>query len=466
MVTCRSAAPLGGPIVDERFGSPRILMVGFGEEPPIATKLRESLWREAVGLHWLDGQLSAVALHQAVQSVCPSVICLLVTNERWAEAGPLFRQLTDNTSVPCIVTAGHQETSLLQRLLMLHQGPPAAQALMAEPVDAGALAGLGLVGGSLAFRAAVNRLPQVADCDATMLISGETGTGKEVFARAIHRLSARAAGPFVAVNCGAIPVDLVENELFGHERGAYTHATDARAGLIAEAEGGSLFLDEIDSLPLLAQVKLLRFLQEKEYRALGSARTHRANVRVIAATNTDIGRAVRQGQLRQDLYYRLNIVTLVLPPLRQRTEDIPVLARHFVLKYAALFRKPARTFTEEALRRLLLYPWPGNVRELEHTVERAVAMAPSPVLDVPDLDLPGEKEAASSFREAKARAVREFEHVYLESLLLACDGNISRAAAVARKDRRAFWELLRKHRIDARSYRVAAPEGEALRAAN
>src|SRR6478672_8152615 len=196
-----------------------------------------------------------------------------------------------------------------------------------------------LVGESACFLAHVKRIPLIARRDANVFIAGETGTGKELYARAIHYSSARASQPFMPVNCGAIPVDLVENELFGHERGAFTNAVALQTGLIEEASGGTLFLDETDCLPTLAQVKLLRFLQEREYRPLGSAKLRRANVRIIAASNLDLEEAVGNGKMRQDLFYRLNVISLALPPLRERREDIPLLVRHFLDKYASEFNK-------------------------------------------------------------------------------------------------------------------------------
>jgi DNA-binding NtrC family response regulator len=308
-----------------------------------------------------------------------------------------------------------------------------------------------LVGQARAFLEEVAKIPLVARCDANVMISGETGTGKEMCARAVHYLSPRARAPFVPVNCGAIPLDLVENELFGHERGAYTGASTAEGGLIEAGDGGTLFLDEIDCLPLLAQVKLLRFLQEKEYRPLGSARTRKANVRVIVASNVDLEEAVRQGKLRQDLYYRLNVIPLRLPPLRERREDIPVLARHFLAGYAAEFGKEARDFTVEAVGALTLYDWPGNVRELQHVVERAVVLSEGRVVGADALALPcaaAPRPRPESFKDVKARVVAQFEKSYLLETLLACDGNITKAAQLARKNRRAFWQLIRKHGID------------------
>jgi DNA-binding NtrC family response regulator len=286
-----------------------------------------------------------------------------------------------------------------------------------------------------------------------VLISGETGTGKEVCARAIHYLSARAAKPFLAVNCGAIPVELIENELFGHERGAYTDAGTSQRGVIAEAESGTLFLDEIDCLPLLAQVKLLRFLQEKEFRPLGASKTVKASVRVIAATNTNLEEAILQGKLRRDLYYRINILPLLLPPLRQRPEDILLLARHFLEKYANEFAKPAPELSTEVLQILRGYTWPGNVRELEHTIERAVALTDNEILSAAEVfQAPVTLQTPHrSFQAAKERVVAQFEKDYLIEILLRHQGNISEAAQAAGKNRRAFGQLLRKHGINTHS---------------
>jgi DNA-binding NtrC family response regulator len=228
-----------------------------------------------------------------------------------------------------------------------------------------------LVGESSIFVAQTKQFPILANCDVTILLLGETGTGKELYARAIHYLSPRSGKPFVPVNCGAIPTELVENELFGHEREAFTGALTSRVGLIHEADGGTLFLDEVDCLPLLAQSKLLRFLQDREYRPLGGLKMRQASVRIIAATNADLDAAVEQGTVRRDLYYRLNTISLLLPPLRERRDDIPLLATHFMDRFAAEFNRSISGFSLEAMAMLLEYHWPGNVRELEHIVERA-----------------------------------------------------------------------------------------------
>lgn len=310
-----------------------------------------------------------------------------------------------------------------------------------------------LIGESPAFLAEIKKIPLISKCGASVLIFGETGTGKEVCARAIHYLSPQANKSFVPINCGAIPVELVENELFGHQGGAFTGAKASQQGLIEEANGGALFLDEVDCLPMLAQVKLLRFLHDGEYRPLGSTKVRRAVVRIIAATNVDLEKAVDTGKMRRDLYYRLNIVQLTLPPLRDRAEDIPLLARHFLASYASEFGKKVVDFAPEALQRLGAHDWPGNVRELEHVVQRAVVLSEHNVIQSSDFSLPCAPSAPpnESLREAKARVVGQFERSYIKSLLLAYKGNITRAARAAGKNRRAFWQLIRKYRIDVES---------------
>ncbi len=316
-----------------------------------------------------------------------------------------------------------------------------------------------LIGCSPAFLAQTEKLPVVAGCDAGVLLTGDTGTGKEVFAHTIHYLSPRCRRPFVPVNCGAIPLELVENELFGHARAAFTGADSARPGLIEEASGGTLFLDELDSLPQAAQVKLLRFLQEKEVRRLGSARTRHFDVRVIAATNAEIDAALDQGRLRRDLYYRINVIAFHLPRLKDRVEDIPLLAQHFLERAAREYDRPLTGFSRGAMARLLEHDWPGNVRELAHIVQRAVVISQDAErIRRRAVDLPAavDADSAESFREAKARMVASFEKRYVEKMLAAHCGNISHAAAAAKKNRRAFWELIRKYQVDAGRFRSAS----------
>jgi DNA-binding NtrC family response regulator len=272
----------------------------------------------------------------------------------------------------------------------------------------------------------------------------------------IHYHSPRQAKPFVPVNCGALPDPLVENELFGHAKGAYTDASAPKKGLVAEAEEGTLFLDEVDTLSPAAQVKLLRFLQDREYRPLGSATSRSANVRILAATSADLQQQVQMKQFREDLYYRLNIIPLCLPPLRERTEDIPLLAVHFLHHYRDHYRIGPLRFSAEALHKLVAYPWPGNVRELETVIQRAVLFAASPILQPEDLALPSPAQGVvvegESFREGKARVIEQFERTYLHNLLAAHEGNITRAAQHAGEVRQSLQRLLKKHQMDRRIF--------------
>jgi transcriptional regulator with PAS, ATPase and Fis domain len=304
-----------------------------------------------------------------------------------------------------------------------------------------------IIGESPAFVDKVRCIPRFARCDATVLISGESGTGKEIFARAIHYLSPRADRPFIPLNCGALPENLVESEIFGHKRGAFTGAASDRAGLIREAEGGTLFLDEIDCLTPQAQVKLLRFLQDGEYRSVGSEQIRHANIRVIAAANADFNQILCSGKFREDLFYRLNVLTLTLPALRERPGDILLLTDDFLEKQVALAETRPKNLSLAALNRLLSHSWPGNVRELQNVLMRAIVLSNRDTIEAFDLDLPEKGPAAEdqSFRAMKSRAVWRFEHDFLTTVLRVHEGNITRAASAVKKNRRAFWQLLRKH---------------------
>jgi two-component system response regulator GlrR len=311
-----------------------------------------------------------------------------------------------------------------------------------------------IIGESPAFLERVQCVPRFARCDATVLISGESGTGKELFARAIHYLSPRADRPFVPVNCGALPENLVESEIFGHKRGAFTGAASDKGGLIREAEGGTLFLDEIDCLTSQAQVKLLRFLQDGEYRSVGSQQIVHANIRVVAAANADFSQIVRDGKFREDLFYRLNVLALTLPALRERRGDILLLTHDFLEKQAALAETQPKNLSLAALNRLLSHSWPGNVRELQNVLTRAIVFSDRDSIEPSDLDLPDSFAAEEqSFQGMKSRAVQRFEHDFLATVLRAHDGNITRAASAAKKNRRAFWQLLRKHGLLTRARR-------------
>ncbi|KAB2922870.1 MAG: response regulator [Dechloromonas sp.] len=292
----------------------------------------------------------------------------------------------------------------------------------------------------------------VANSDASILIRGDSGTGKEVLARAIHRASPRARGPFVAINCGAIPEQLLESELFGHVKGAFTGAAASRVGLVQAANKGTLFLDEIGDMPLSLQVKLLRVLQERVVRPVGATRAEPVDVRLLSATHRDLDAAMAQGQFREDLYYRLDVVSLTLPPLDERREDIPMLAAYFVQQVAAKYGKPIAGFAPEALEALAGAAWPGNVRQLYNVVEQSCALTSTPLiplalvqraLRVPTME-------ALNYAEAKQR----FERNYLVQLLKLTDGNVADAARIADRNRTEFYRLLQKHDLTPAMFRA------------
>jgi DNA-binding NtrC family response regulator len=457
----------------------KFLLFGSGI---LATSLRTILESACEDIHLKQASLDIYEEGFDIQAALKRLrsieddLCFLILSEKLLKQQELLFQLMRELSpVPIIFVVEKNEPDLMSKLLEGGNADfiiPPLQASDLLPriwrlINASkhneALAqslkerfGLSqLVGASVNFLDQINRIPRVANSDASVLISGETGTGKELCARAIHYLSPRTFKPFVAVNCGAMPVELVENELFGHKRGAFTSATTSEHGLIHEADGGTLFLDEIDLLPAQAQVKLLRFLQDKEYRPLGSNKIYTADIRLITATNIDPEAASQQGIIRQDLFYRLNIISLMLPPLRERKEDIMLLANHFLSFYANKFQKPVEGFSAEAKQRLLLHDWPGNVRELEHVVERAVVLTDNELLQGVEVIQSRLKDQSplESFSVAKTKSIAQFERRYIHDLLLAYEGNVTHAAAAASKNRRALWVLIRKHHIDMQSIR-------------
>jgi DNA-binding NtrC family response regulator len=308
-----------------------------------------------------------------------------------------------------------------------------------------------LVGEDPAFMEVKRKIPLMARCEAPVLLSGETGTGKEVCARALHYASRRAGKPFLPVNCGAIPVELFESELFGHEKGAFTSAWTAQPGLIAEAEGGTLFLDEIETLSLGTQVKLLRFLQDQTYHTLGSPRPRQADVWILAATNAELTRKVRDGTFREDLFYRLAVMTLTLPPLRERRADIPLLAARFWARYADQRRGEKQQLSPRALEALCHYAWPGNIRELENVIQQVAMLADAQTIEPEDLPIPFSPPSSASrdnpFKQAKAQVIEQFEKAYLTELLRVHQGNVTQAARAAQTERRAFGRLIKKHHI-------------------
>ena len=297
----------------------------------------------------------------------------------------------------------------------------------------------------------------VAKSDASVLLRGDSGAGKEMLARAIHKASARADKPFVAVNCGAIPEALLESELFGHMKGAFTDAHANHKGLFQQADGGTLLLDEIGDMPPALQVKLLRVLQERAVRPLGASQSIQVDVRIVSATHRDLDAAMEAGQFREDLYYRLNVVTLTLPPLSARREDIPLLANHFLQRLSTKYGKRLSGFAPEALKALTMAAWPGNVRQLYNVVEQVCALSSSPLiplalvqraLRVPTVEV-------QTYAEAKQR----FERDYLVGLLKLTDGNVADAARLADRNRTEFYRLLQKHELTPGHFKADAVAG-------
>jgi two-component system response regulator GlrR len=420
---------------------------------------------------WLPSESDITALR-------PSAVIVVLTTAETTVIEPLFARLRlGDPRRPILVAPRGLSADGISRLLA--QGasdfllpPYRTEDLMPRlrrilhparsqgPLVARIQAGVGLrniVGESPSLLEEVKKLPRIAACDAPVLIRGESGTGKEVFARAIHYLGARAGHPFVPVNCGAIPEQLVESELFGHRRGAFTGAVKDRIGLIEEADGGTMLLDEVDTLPLPSQIKLLRFLQDGEFRPVGASKAACASVRVIAAGNADFDQIIYERRFREDLYYRINVLRVSLPPLRERQGDLSLLARHLLEKQALLLRCPTKPLAACALACMSSYPWPGNVRELENVLTRALVFSEGPDIQAEDLSLPMplERSREESFRAGKERVVRAFERDYLQKMLDRHEGNITHAAQAAAKNRRAFWELLRKHGLPVGRKRIA-----------
>ena len=385
---------------------------------------------------------------------CTAIIALfcLGSNDPLDNFSYLFASVDDFL---CCPFRESELTMRVKRLLRSKKGKTASLDLNEEKQK---LHAVSVVGESPCFLRVVEKIPLLAGCDATVMISGETGSGKEVMARSIHYQSARTGKPFIPVNCGALPDNLFENELFGHVKGAFTDASTVEKGLIGEAEGGTLFLDEVDALSPSAQVKLLRFLQDGEYRSVGSSRSMIADVRVIAATNTDLMQRVKAKLFREDLYFRLNALSVIIPPLRERTEDIVHLSNHFLTQYARERNTERRDISSYALHKLMAYEWPGNVRELESVILRALVLTTSATLQPEDIDLPqrilAPTQPNSLLRQAKTSVIQNFELNYLTDLLAAHRGNITHAAMAAGKQRSTLQRLLRKYSLNPKSFRA------------
>lgn len=293
----------------------------------------------------------------------------------------------------------------------------------------------------------------LAASDVNVLISGESGTGKEVLARTLHQQSRRADKPFIAINCSAIPSEMLESELFGHVKGAFTGASRDHEGLFVAAEGGVVFLDEVGDMPLPLQAKLLRVLQEKVVRPVGGTKDRVINVRILSATHRNLVEAIQLQQFREDLYYRLNVVNLALPSLRERKEDIPLLAKHFLRAIAERSGSPAKSLAPRALNALLAYHWPGNIRQLENVIEQVVALAPGMVIPETLVEnaLPLSAQAKTkSLTDAK----KDFERKYVEDLLRSTQGSITEAARLAGRNRSDFYKIVQRHGVDVERFKV------------
>jgi DNA-binding NtrC family response regulator len=368
----------------------------------------------------------------------------------------IAEQARDFICWPC------SDDELATRVQRFLGSPVATMSEIADEHMLAEFAPLSLVGRSRPFIDTLRRLKRLARCDVPVLIEGETGTGKELAARAIHYLGVRKEHPFVPVNCGAIPENLVENELFGHERGAFTDAKDAQQGLITQAEGGTLFLDEVETLSAKAQGALLRFLQDHTYRPLGSRRQMRANVRIVAASNCSLESMVDARQFRQDLLYRLRVMAVTMPSLRDRPGDAELLAEHFLKRYCEQHETGHLRLDVGTRQWIRHYTWPGNVRELENLLLRETLLAEGDILRLGFTPAQEERRQgtgdrrqnrhAGTMRSAKSRVIAEFERSFLCRLIAEAQGNVSAAARLAGKERRAFGRLLLKHGIDKNKY--------------
>jgi two-component system response regulator GlrR len=312
--------------------------------------------------------------------------------------------------------------------------------------------GQSIIGHSEAMKRVFDAVALSAETDSNVFISGESGTGKGMVAKALHQMSKRKDKPFVSINCAAIPATLLESELFGFEKGAFTGASASRKGLFVQADKGIIFLDEISEIPLTMQGKLLKALDEKEFYPLGSHKTVKIDVRIVSASNREIEKEVEKGTFRSDLFYRVHVVPIKVPPLRERKEDIPVLVEHFLTKMAEKLEKPVKTLSPAALQKLMIYSWPGNVRELENMIECAVVMSPENTISEELIIVPGLKDEKHTFKPLK-ESKQDFERDYLVQLMKISRGNVSRASKLAGKYRADLYELLEKYHINPLDFR-------------
>ncbi len=390
--------------------------------------------------------MSGMALFDAVQTINPALPVIV---------------LTAHATVPDAVEAtkrgvfGYLTKPFDSKELLAHvERALKASGNSAVPTEATADWRKDIVTRSARMEDLLSQILLVADSDASVLIQGESGTGKEMLAKALHKASRRRERAFVAINCGAIPEALLESELFGHTKGSFTGATRDHQGLFVAANGGTLLLDEIGDMPLALQVKLLRVLQDRAVRPVGSTQTQAVDVRIISATHRNLEQHMANGQFREDLFYRLNVVSLVVPPLAERREDVPLLATFFLNKLAMRYRKQVTGFAPEAMDALVSAAWPGNVRQLLNVVEQSLALSTTPIVPLTLVHkcLQGEHEAIPSFEDAR----RHFEREYLIQVLKITNGNVTHAARLARRNRTEFYKLLQRNQLDPGSFKAEA----------
>lgn len=320
----------------------------------------------------------------------------------------------------------------------------------------------GLVGKSTAMQRVIETIQTVAKTDLTVLITGESGTGKDLTAKAIHALSPRRRGPLVAVNCPTVPEHILESELFGYRKGAFTHATQNKIGLFQEAAGGTIFLDEIGDIAPTIQTKLLRVLQEKEIKPLGDTKTISVDVRIVASTNQNLGEKIKQGEFREDFFYRLNVLPIELPALRDHRDDIPLIANHLLEKHCAELDKPLKKISQELMDLFLTQSWEGNVRELENVIVQGILFSTTNDIHPQDIPLNAHPHASRPaedfyqnlpYKKAKEQTLKDFNHTYLNNLLTSNRGNVSRAARQCGMERQALQQIMRRYRIKADDFR-------------
>ncbi|MFW6092840.1 MAG: sigma 54-interacting transcriptional regulator [Pseudomonadota bacterium] len=447
--------------------SPRILLVD--DDTSLLQLLSMRLEDSGYRVHAVEAAETALA---NLEAFAPD---LVVTDLRMAgmDGLELFARLRDaHPALPVIILTAHG--SIPEAVEATRKG---AHGFLTKPFDYGALLreiadALAVSGGiepanepprwrsailtrSPAMEHLLDQVQRAADSDAAVCIHGASGTGKELLARALHDASPRRGAEFVPVNCGAIPENLLESELFGYRAGAFTGATRNHDGLFQQCDGGTLMLDEIGDMPMALQVKLLRVLQDGEVRPVGARRPHSVDVRIVAATHRDLAEEMAAGRFREDLYYRLAVVTLKVPSLDQRREDVPLLANHFLKQLAERAQRPARSFAPDALECLVSAPWPGNVRQLYNLVERLVTLGTTSVIsgeEVREALQAASEEGLPPLSEARER----FEQEYLTRILRLADGSVSRAARMAGRNRTEFYRLLKRHGIDHTLFRARA----------